>query len=122
MQHRKSQTERHYPHERRSGNVALIAARNPSTTKTSQNTENTEATEKEQSINLRDLRASVFHSSAQLSDGTSEAWQPDPGALPRLHGRNSRLVSQSTHNGIRLAVAALFAFQFLGGVIDWEAI
>ena len=38
---------------------------------------------------------------------TSEAWQPDTGATLRLKVKDSNQVSQSTHNGIRLAIAAL---------------
>ena len=37
-----------------------------------------------------------------------EAWQPDPGARPRWEDKDSDQGSQSTGNGIGLAIADVF--------------
>ena len=49
---------------------------------------------------------------------TVEAWQPDTGALLRLQVKDSNQVSQSTHNGIRLAIAGLFGCWFWGVLME----
>jgi hypothetical protein len=56
---------------------------------------------------LRRIRAEVRGDGLEIPGLSSEAWQPDTGALLRLQGKDSNQFSQSTHNGIRLAIAGL---------------
>ena len=50
-----------------------------------------------------------FGTKGFIFGANDEAWQPDPGAQPRWEDKDLNQGSQSTRNGIGLAIADVFA-------------